>query len=381
MLMALLTGCAKDDFSPVNSCEGIIINNASYPHNPEFTEWIERYSVQGYPGLVLYVRDGKGNIWQDARGYALIESDTPLLTCHRHHSASVSKTYIAVLVMKLYEQGLIDLDEKLSTYLPFHLSIENFNCVTVRQLLSHRSGIFDFDTNPEIFVDYLNDPFQVDHWREILNRYVEDREADFTCGSNTKYSDTNFLLLGVLLEQVSGKPLGLVMEEELLSPFGLTETYYKASEGYPRISMTANSYFYFTEGKLQNCTDWQEHFANISMGHEGIIASPADYVKFLHFLVSGQILQPESLLTMMDFTLSSENETELGLGLEKITTPYGSIYGHSGGGFGTMTLLFYEPETETTFFVGANVGSIFESEAGELFYDQLLDDLVKILKS
>lgn len=381
LLLTMLAGCAKDEFSPIITCENTILtNNSFHPKNTAFTEWLDKYANQGYPGLALSVSDSSG-IWQDARGYAVIESSTPLLICHRHHSASVSKTYIAVLVMKLHEQGLIDLDKSLSTYMPFQLDIENFDCSTVRQLLGHRSGIFDFDTNPKIFVDYLNDPFQVNNWREIIERYVEGEQADFACGSDTKYSDTNYLLLGVLVEAITGKPLGQVMEEELLFPYSLTETYYKASQGYPSIATATNSYFYFTDGKLQNCTDWQEHFANISMGHEGIIASPSDYVKFLHLLVSGQILQPISLQNMMNFSLSSENETELGLGLEKFTTPYGNIYGHSGGGFGTMTLLFHEPETATTFFVGTNVGSIFESEPGELFYDQLLNDLVRIIKS
>jgi len=378
----LVAGCSKDEFSPINICENTLpSNHDSYPKNAAFTEWIDRYAKQGYPGLVLSVRDSNGTFWQDTRGYAVIESSTPLMVCHRHHSASVSKTYIAVLVMKLNEQGLIDLEEKLSNYLPFQLEIENFDCVTIRQLLGHKSGIFDFDTNPKIFVDYLNDPFQVDNWREIVERYVEREKADFSCGSDTKYSDTNYLLLGVLIEAITGKPLGQVMKEKLLIPYGLTGSFYKASQGYPSIPTATNSYFYFTDGKLQNCTDWQEHFADISMGHEGIIASPADYVKFLQLLVSGQIVHAESLQNMMSFTLPSENEIELGLGLEQFTTPHGIVYGHSGGGFGTMTLLFHEPETATTFFVGTNVGSIFESEAGELFYDQLLNDLVEIIKS
>lgn len=171
------------------------------------------------------------------------------------------------------------------------------------------------------------------------------------------------------------------MEEALLLPHQLTETYYKASEGYPSIPAATNSYFYFDEGQLQNCTDWQAHFANINMGHKGIIASPADYVKFLHLLASGQLLRAESLLTMMSFSSSAQDGAALGLGLEKITTENGTVYGHSGGCFGTMTLLFYEPETRTTFFVGANVGSIFESGAATIFYDQLLSDLIAVIKS
>lgn len=353
----------------------------SHPKNESYTGWLDKYYLAGYPGLVLSVLDSAGRLWQGARGFAEVESAIPLLPCHRHHSASVSKTYIAFLVLKLHQEGVLDLDAPLGDYLSINFEIDNFECVTIRQLLGHKSGIFDYDTNPKIFVDYLNNPFQVSHWTEIISRYVAGEKANFSCGAHTKYSDTNYTLLGVLLEKVTGKSLGMIMNEKLLTPFALTETYYKASPGYPRIPATANSYFYFAEDRLQNCTEWQEHFADIAMGHEGVIASPPDYAKFLSMLIDGELLPSVIMDEMMTFSLPVDSDTRLGLGLEQRITPYGAIFGHSGGGFGTMTLLFREPDTETTFFVGTNLGSIFESSAGEVFYQELLFDLVKIIKS
>jgi hypothetical protein len=84
---------------------------------------------------------------------------------------------------------------------------------------------------------------------------------------------------------------------------------------------------------------------------------------------------------MMSFSGFSDGGIALGLGLEKIQTPAGPVVGHSGGGFGSMTLLFHEPATETSFFVGTNLGAIFESEPGNIFYHDLLYDLVAIIKS
>ena len=96
-----------------------------------------------------------------------------------------------------------------------------------------------------------------------------------------QYSNTNYLLLGLIIENVTGKPLGDAMNEWIITPCHLTETYYKSSSGYPNIAGIPNSYFEHNTGSLQNCTAMQLHFANISMGHEGIIASPRDYVLFL----------------------------------------------------------------------------------------------------
>jgi D-alanyl-D-alanine carboxypeptidase len=117
------------------------------------------------------------------------------------------------------------------------------------------------------------------------------------------------------------------------------------------------------------------------MGHEGIIASPIDYLLFLEDLVDGEILSENTMEAMKTFHSSEASELSLGLGLERWTTPSGPVFGHTGGGFGTMTLLLYEPETKTSFFVGSNLGSIFDSTASRLFYEELLNDLVAILKN
>lgn len=378
----MLFACSEEKFVPTQSCEDSVETDTLFhPKKDLIEDWIDYYYKKGFPGLALCIKDSSNNYFQIFRGFAAIETSTELMACHAHHSASVSKTYIATLILKLYEKGLIDLDEQLSNYLSFNLNIENFNCVTVRQMLGHNSGLFDYDSNPKIFVDYLNNPLQVRSWREALNRYVVGEDSEFLCGDGTQYSDTNYMLLGVLIEELTGKSLGDIMNEEIISPLELNNTFYKSSIGYPSIESATNSYFYFDKGKLQNCTDWQEHFANIAMGHEGIIATPKNYVDFLEKLFSYKILLESTLDLMTNFKNQDSNDILLGLGLEKISTPYGYVLGHSGGGFGTMTLLFFDPETKSTFFVGTNLGSIFESNSSELFYNDLLYDLVRIVKN
>lgn len=376
-----LLGCSRDMLFPVLECSPPFeSSNSDFANDQKLNAILDKYYSKGYPGLALAVKDSTDKWWYGTRGYASIEQNKPLLPCHLHHSASVSKTYIASTVLLLNEKGLIDLDSPVQDYLENGLPVDNINCATIRQLLGHRSGIYDFDTNPKIYVDYFNNPMQISTWSEIIDRYVRGEKAYFTCGSDVKYSDTNYMLLGVIIERITGRKLGDVVRDLLLQPNNLSETYYKSSPGYPDIDLAANNYFYLYENKLQNCTDWQRHFADIGMGQDGIIASPSDYIVFLDRLVSGKIVAQSSLELMMDFLPSDITDTSLGLGLERIEKPNGVVYGHTGAGFGTMILLLYEPSTKTTFFVGSNLGSIFKSDAGRIFYNEFLNELISVIK-
>jgi CubicO group peptidase (beta-lactamase class C family) len=115
------------------------------------------------------------------------------------------------------------------------------------------------------------------------------------------------------------------------------------------------------------------------MGHEGIIASPHDYVSFLDKLMRGQILQPETLRSMTTFHRAKDREVEYGLGIMRRKVNNVVIIGHNGGGFGTMTYLFFIPENNVTIFFAANIGSLFATPQSDWFYDDLLTEIIQIV--
>jgi len=378
-IVSMLTvSCQKDDLHPISGCHyNFTDSSSSHPKNNVFTALVNKYKNEGYPSFVLCVYDSINGMWLGSAGKACLETGQPMSICNLQHSASVSKIYISTCILRLYEQGKLDINALARNYLPLGLpDISNINEVTVKNLLNHTSGIYDFNNNPELYVDAINNPFAVKSWEDHLNKYVKGKAAVFPAGTSVQYSNTNYLLLGLIIEKVTDMSLGDAMNELLIILYGLTETYYKSSPGYPNISGIPNSYYEHNDGLLQNCTDIQLHFADISMGHEGIIASPHDYVLFLNKLLSNQILQPSTLAIMEEFNSAPQTTDKYGLGLFSFQTPSGTIIGHSGGGFGTMTFLFRLPSKNRTVFFATNMGSIFKSSLSDKFYKEVFYDII-----
>ena len=379
MFSFFISTCIKDNHIGIANCNyNFVDSSSSHPKNSVFNALVHKYTKWGYPGFVLCVYDSINGLWIGSAGKSCIETNEPMEICNLHHSASVSKMYISTAILKLYEQGKLDINSLAKNYLPDNLpSIANLNEATVKNLLNHSSGIYDFNSNPKLYVDAINDPFNVKSWRDHLNKYVCGMDAVFPVGTSVEYSNTNFLLLGLVIEKVTGKSLGDAINELIIQPLGLNETYYKSSPGYPNIPGITNNYFEHYEGLIQNCTDIQLHFANTAMGHEGIIASPRDYVRFLNKLLGNKILQPNTLAIMEDFKVVPNTSTMYGLGLFSLDTPSGKVIGHSGGGFGTMTLLLQIPGKKRTVFFASNLGSIFKSELSDKFYNEVLNEIVE----
>jgi D-alanyl-D-alanine carboxypeptidase len=225
------------------------------------------------------------------------------------------------------------------------------------------------------YVEPINNPFVNVSWKDYLKKYVSGRKAIFNCGEKHNYCNTNYLLLGLIIENTTGQNLGDAMHTILLAPYGLSETYYKSSPNYPNVKGVTENYFSQFNGYIQNGTKYQQHFANISIGHEGIIASPRDYVLFMNKLINNEILKPETMQMMIDFS-----ESKYGMGIINEKYDNGYVIGHTGGGFGTMTFLFHIKQTNTTVFYASNIGSHFITEMSENFYDNLLNDLILILE-
>lgn len=374
----LLTCCENDQLVEIKNCNYIFKDSSViHPRNEIFNDLVNRFKNMGYPGFVLSMYDSVNGLWLGAAGQSCIETHEPMDICNLHHSASVSKIYISTAILRLYEQGRLDINALAINYLPPDLpDIANIDRTTVKNLLNHSSGIYDFNNNPKLYVNAINDTFSIKSWKDHL-KYVSGKEAVFPPGTSAEYSNTNYLLLGLIIEKVSGKSLGDAINELIIEPCGLNETFYKSSYGYPEVAGIPNSYFEHYKGIIQNCTRLQLHFANVSMGHEGIIASPADYIRFLDKLLGNKILQPETLAMMEDFIEVPGSKDKYGLGLFLFDTPSGKMIGHSGGGFGTMTLLFQLPDIKRTVFFATNLGSIFKSDLSEKFYNEVFYEIVE----
>jgi len=343
----------------------------THPDSSVFQALLDRYVREGIPGVVMLVRTPAG-VWNGAAGYARLETADPMLPTHVFHAASVTKMYIAAAVLLLGEDGSIDVDAKISEYLPAEVyrRIPNGTQATVRQLLGHRSGIPDFSGDFWYDLDFLNDPFGEYPPRRLLS-YIEGQSALFAPDAGYFYSNANYYILALLLDQLVEGGHPAIVTKRLLQPLGLRSTYYKGEDGYPSPPGLVNSYQDLAgDGRLMNVTDLTTHNDEVFMGNAGLIASSLDFAEFLDRLLGGSLLKPQSLAEMESWSEPSR----YGLGLNYLNTPYGAAIGHSGGDVGALAQVRRFPDQGATLVLLMNAG---DSGVPESLFGRLWDEAMR----
>ncbi len=353
--LLLINSCTLDITAPVEPPPDTwdpALN--THPDGPVFQALLNRYVSEGLPGVVLFVRTPEGQ-WNGAAGYARIESGDRMTPTHRHFAASVTKMYIAAAVLILAEDGLIDLDARIGAYLPapVYEGVPNAATATVRQLLGHTSGIPDFNDVLAYELDTLNDPMGYYPPDRLLG-YLEGESAFCAPGNCYFYSNTNYLLLALLMDHVTGSSHADVVSDRIILPLGLEATYYKNEPGYPTPPGLVNSYHDLEgDGRIMNVSDMTIHFNGMFVGNTGLIASSADYAVFIEALLGGGLIGTEMLGEMLERT---ESET-YGLGLGFVETPYGTGVGHDGGDLGILSEVRRFPDLDATIVLLVNAGN------------------------
>lgn len=188
---------------------------------------------------VLSVMKGDGSFsWSGAAGIAIQDGQVPMTKDSPIYIASITKLYTATAIMRLYEKGVLSLDDPMSRFLPKEL-IQGIHVykgkdysheITIKELLSHTSGIADYYTEKpkggkSLFELFLEEPERSWTVDETIEKARNDLEPNFQPGTDASYSDTNFQLLGKVIEAVTGKPLHIVYEDLFFRPLGLKHTW------------------------------------------------------------------------------------------------------------------------------------------------------------
>jgi D-alanyl-D-alanine carboxypeptidase len=355
LALLILTSCTIDITAPVEPPPDTWDPSLNtHPDGPVFQALLNRYISEGLPGVVLLVRTPEGQ-WNGAAGYARIESRDRMTPTHRHFAASVTKMYMAAAVLLLAEDGLIDLDARISVYLPAAIygRVPNGATATVRHLLGHTSGIPDFNDVLAYELDTLNDPMG-SYPPDRLLGYLDGESALCAPGACYFYSNTNYLLLALLVDHVTGASHADVVSERIIQPLGLEATYYKNEPGYPTPPGLVNSYHDLEgDGRIMNVSDMTVHFNGMFVGNTGLIASSADYATFIEALLGGGLIGQEMLDEMLERTESAT----YGLGLGFVETPYGTGIGHDGGDIGILADVRRFPDLDATVVLLVNAGN------------------------
>lgn len=368
----LLSACV-DELAPgpeVLDCDtnAYVVPNASYYDSLLEEFWLET----GSPGVIAMISQPE-NAWAGAVGQADLENGTAMQTCHQFQTGSISKMFTAATVMLLQEEGKIDINEKLSAYLPqLKGEIEYADVMTVKQLLNHTAGVPDYYFMQAYTLDMMNDPLSIERSaKEALRKYNYGKKADFFPGEGWSYSNSGYLILGWIVAEVTQKPFETVVKEKVIDPLGLTDTYMVDFEN----SRRAKNYVDLTgKGVLIESSKYDDGVIGTPEG--GVVSTVQDLNGFARGLFTGGLLKPESLSEMMFVPCAPDAIDEgicgytLGLSYWK-DTPYGDAFGHSGGEVGMESLLLYFVEHDA-------VGVFFRNRNGpsrkQFLFDMLMKD-------
>lgn len=342
----------------------ISAQNSNFPSDKAeaIKDLFDKYLDMGIPGLAVSVYTEPTGLWTYAAGFANLENKTPLTSDHVHYLQSVSKTYMAVAILKLYEQKRIDLDAKIGTYLdlPLISRIDGAEDVTVRMLLNHTSGLPEYSTEPRLVSRIIHDPRTVLSVKEMLS-YIEDMPMDFEPGSRYTYRNTNYELLSLIADKITGDHVAYI-NKIIIDKLRLKNTYYLSEKNYLDDLNLVDSYWdILLEGIPVNVSGMQKANVASMKGDDGLVASAGDAALFLKGLAEGKLLKSKTLNLMQEWVTDEEGNKRYGLGLSYYDLDVTYALGHSGGGIGSGCMLIYLPEYGAIVFVATNFNTMMDS--------------------
>lgn len=342
---------------------------------------LDKYVDKGLPGLAVLISTPGEGLWIGTSGYARIEDKTPMKKCNIFYSASIGKTYCAVAIMKLAEEGKLNLDDHINLYLAADIcdKIPNGNTATIRDLLGHRAGIPNFDYNTQFIADVLNDPFSLTTGDLVKYEYY--KNPLFQPGDEFAYSSTGYELLATIMDKVTGESHSKYYTSHIFQPSGLHDTYYKNEAGFPYPDGLVNCYFErLNGGRIENVSDVNNYLTRIFTGSDGIMASVYDHYLFIGDLVKGDMVSDQSFQQMTDWKETKPGSADkYGLGLFRRETPYGYRIGHVGRAMGEGTDMYYFPEHDITIITATNLGTFLDTELSLIYTEDFQDELLDVV--
>ncbi len=295
------------------------------------------------PGLTLLVAQGDQLLYQGARGMASVELGVPLKPEHRMRLGSITKQFAAATLLKLIDEGKAKLDDPLSKFLPDY---PNGGAITLAQLLNHSSGVKSYTGIP----GYMHNPIRQQLSTAELVKVFKDLPTDFAPGADFRYSNSGYVLVGAVVEAISGKPWHEALDAALLKPQRIAVSYPGEQglvpgmvQGYSKAGADALS----VAGVLSMT---QPHAAGALVGD---VQSLWRWNQALH---GGQLLKPESYQRMVT-PQGAAVKARYGYGIGIDSLRGQPMLQHGGGIHGFSTLLVYQPELKLTVALLSNSDS------------------------
>jgi len=374
----LLYGCSDDEINKPASQACALEDSTVYKSNPKseaFQSIMDSYIRRGIPGISLLVKDDNG-FFIGTAGMADIEAGIKMQPCHVSKIASITKMMLGAAVLRLQEKGILSIDDPVSKYIPQSTldKISNGDKpLTIRNLMNHTAGLYEVIKDQDFYLQVLNDPSK--NWTsDDLLKYVYGQDAmfDFNPSDTAGYSNTNYLLLSMVVDAATGSPHSVAMHEEVIDLVGMNDTYYYWHDKLPESGIVQGYYDLYNNGHLVNLTQWNTGSGN---GYGGVYSNVWDMYLFANALfVEKTLLSEASLSEMLTFHPDVENRKLLGVSCFKDFIDIGNpetdyAWGHRGRDLCYSADLFYFPEHNAVMALIVNYGTDGDSPLRPVFLE------------
>ncbi len=349
------------------------------------------------PGAVVFLRTPQGE-FTATYGTTLLGAKSPPSADTHFRIASNTKTMTAAMTMQLAQESKLSLDDRVSKYLP---GVPNGDKITIAELLEMRSGLYNYTNAPEVSASLDRDPTKVWSPDELL-AIAFAHPPNFPPGTAFEYSNTNYALLGLIIEKVDGRPLAQAMQDRLFGPLGLQNTILPAnsvntipdpySHGYlygsasvalmgsppytPEVKAAARA------GTLlpKDYTDVNHSFATAA---GGAISTAKDIATWIQALVAGRVLNAASQRRWLD-SLQPEDPSKpdgqrYGYGISQLRWGPNTVYFHGGETVGYNSFIGYDPNNQMTLVVWTNLTvSLDEKPTANALMLKVLDQIYAV---
>lgn len=320
------------------------------------------------PGATVYIQNSEGKICNVGLGLADVENTIVMQADTKVRIASISKTFLATVVLQLWEENKLDIDHLMSRYLPDSIvgMFPYGNDVTLRQLLNMTSGIYDFE-DMEFMYMLLDDPLYPWTPYELLYHAVHSSSSQHEePGIEFHYTNTNYILLAMIVEEVTNISMEQNIRNRVLTPLNLNNTYC-GSENIPQENY-AKGYQQLDETTLFIASD-QTLSLNFEWAHGQMVSTVQDLNTFLNALMSCELFTEKATLNAMNaFTPLSEHSYGFGLANIKVL----SSVGHNGSTVGFVSFAFINTDNNSGIFFSCNSGNM------EIM-NELLKEIIKFI--
>ena len=329
-----------------------------------FDKYVHDDGIAG--AAYVLVKDGQATEWHSV-GMADREGNQPVDQNTIFHWGSITKTLTAVAVMQLRDQHRLSLEDSITTYVPelnrIHSDYGPVSQVTLKQLLSHSSG-FQGPTWPYRDDDKPWQPFEPTEWAQLV-AMMPYQELAFRPGSKFSYSNPAFIYLARVIEKVSGLPYQTYMQRNILTPLGMTNTYFNLTPA--RLAKDrSNNYSVFVDkdGKETIKGNGREFDTGVTTPNGGLNAPLGDLIRWVAFLTgknspaSVRILSRATLEEMWRpvVVMNESADRQESMGLSFFLAPRGSVtfIGHTGSQAGFRAFMEFNPKTGTAIIAAFN---------------------------